>query len=167
MLLYSVARVVKPHGVLGYLKVLPLKDSYSNFILKQKSFYINNILLSVEDIKSYKQGFILKLSVIDNMTEATKYRNYELAVEKNKLKTFLDKQKTILSEGLLDFVVYDDANNIIGKVDETIVTGSNDVIVVNSGTKEELLIPLIKDYILNIEENEKKIQIIVPQYDND
>jgi len=48
-------------------------------------------------------------------------------------------------------------------VDDIIETGSNDVLVVKKG-KEELLVPVIERYIVNIDKEHKKIIIRVPEW---
>ena len=57
--------------------------------------------------------------------------------------------------------VYTNENELLGKVDNIISTGSNDVYVVKNKNKQEILIPAIREVIKDIDLVKKRITINV------
>jgi 16S rRNA processing protein RimM len=53
-------------------------------------------------------------------------------------------------------------DNFIGTVSEILETGANDVFVVSLPGEKELLLPDIKSVILNIDLEQQKIQVAIP-----
>ena len=92
---------------------------------------------------------------IENIEEAKMIVGSFLEVErKNAVK--LPKETYFIFE-IIGLEVYDENNIFLGKVENVISTGSNDVYVVKSKDKEELFIPAIREVVKNV--NLEKNQI--------
>ncbi|MBU4510411.1 ribosome maturation factor RimM, partial [bacterium] len=100
---------------------------------------------------------ILKLKDIENIEEAKTIVGSFLEVErKNAVK--LPKDAYFIFE-IIGLEVYTENNAFLGKVENVISTGSNDVYVVKRKDKEELFIPAIHDVVKNIDLERKRITI--------
>jgi 16S rRNA processing protein RimM len=155
-----IGKVVSTQGNKGEVNVLPLTDSIDRFknldnvFLRSKK---SQTILNVEKIRKRKDTVILKLKDIENIEEAKMIVGSFLEVErKNAVK--LPKETYFIFE-IIGLEVYDENNIFLGKVENVISTGSNDVYVVKSKDKEELFIPAIREVVNNVNLEKKRITI--------
>lgn len=155
-----IGKVVSTQGNKGEVNVLPLTDSIDRFKNLDNVFLRNKnsqIALNVEKIRVKKDTIILKLKDIENIEEARMIVGSFLEIErKNAVK--LSKNTYFIFE-IIGLEVYDENNIFLGKVENIIRTGSNDVYVVKRKDKEELFIPAIHDVVKNISLEKKRITI--------
>ena len=155
-----IGKVVSTQGNKGEVNVLPLTDSIDRFKNLDNVFLRNKnsqIALNVEKIRIKKDTIILKLKDTENIEEARMIVGSFLEVErKNAVK--LPKNTYFIFE-IIGLEVYDENNIFLGKVENVIRTGSNDVYVVKRKDKEELFIPAIHDVVKNISLEKKRITI--------
>jgi len=155
-----IGKVVSTQGNKGEVNVLPLTDSIDRFKNLDNVFLRNKnsqTTLTVEKIRIKKDTTILKLKDIKNIEEAKMIVGSFLEVErKNAVK--LSKDAYFIFE-IIGLEVYDENDIFLGKVENVISTGSNDVYVVKRKDKEELFIPAIHDVIKNIDLEKKRITI--------
>lgn len=150
----SIGQISKPHGIKGELKIYPLTDDVKRF-RKLKTVYIDDIEKKIIWCKLQADRVILKIEGIDTMEAAEKYRNKYIQVKRENA-VELSKDTYFIAD-LLDCSVFDTEGKLIGKMYDVIKTGSNDVYWVKG--EKEVLIPAIKDIVLNIDINEQKIVI--------
>jgi len=155
-----IGKVLSTQGNKGEIKVLPLTDSIDRF-KKLTSIFIrknnNRKTLNVEKIRIKENMVIIKLKDIENINDAKMVVGSCLEVEReNAVK--LPKDTYFVFE-IIGLKVYDENNIFLGKVENVISTGSNDVYVVNKKDKEELYIPAIHDVVKNIDLENKRITI--------
>jgi len=155
-----IGKVVSTQGNKGEVNVLPLTDSIDRFKNLDNVFLRNKnsqTILNVEKIRIKKDTTILKLKDIKNIEEAKMIVGSFLEVErKNAVK--LPKDAYFIFE-IIGLEVYDENDIFLGKVENVISTGSNDVYVVKRKDKEELFIPAIHDVLKNIDLEKKRITI--------
>ena len=155
-----IGKVVSTQSNKGEVNVLPLTDSIDRFknldnvFLRSKK---SQTILNVEKIRKRKDTVILKLKDIENIEEAKMIVGSFLEVErKNAVK--LPKETYFIFE-IIGLEVYDENNIFLGKVENVISTGSNDVYVVKSKDKEEIFIPAIREVVKNVNLEKKRITI--------
>ena len=155
-----IGKVVSTQGNKGEVNVLPLTDSINRFKNLDNVFLRNKnsqTILNVEKIRIRKDTVILKLKDIENIEEAKMIVGSFLEVErKNAVK--LPKDTYFIFE-IIGLEVYDENNIFLGKVENVISTGSNDVYVVKIKDKEELFIPAIREVVKNVNLEKKRITI--------
>ena len=155
-----IGKVVSAQGNKGEVNVLPLTDSIDRFNNLDNVFLRNKnsqTILNVEKIRIRKNIVILKLKDIENIQEAKMIVGSILEVErKNAVKLSKD---TYFTFEIIGLEVYTENNIFLGKVENIISTGSNDVYVVKRKDKEELFIPAIHDVVKNINLEKKRITI--------
>jgi len=155
-----IGKVVSAQGNKGEVNVLPLTDSIDRFNNLDNVFLRNKksqTILNVEKIRIRKNIVILKLKGIENIQEAKMIVGSILEVErKNAVKLSKD---TYFTFEIIGLEVYTENNIFLGKVENIISTGSNDVYVVKRKDKEELFIPAIHDVVKNINLEKKRITI--------
>ncbi len=150
------------HGIKGEVKVYPTTDDPNRFKeLKQVILDTGkeHVTLEIEGVKFFKQMVILKFKGIDNINDIEKYRGKDLLITReNAVK--LNKDEYFIYD-LIDSEVFTDEGNKLGSLVEIMSTGANDVYVVKMENGKELLLPSIKECILDIDVESKKITVHV------
>ncbi|SKA76382.1 16S rRNA processing protein RimM [Clostridium sp. USBA 49] len=150
----AIGQIINTHGIKGEVKVYPLTDDIKRF-RKVKTAYIDGVCKNIIWCKIQSNKVILKIEGIDSIEEAEKYKNKYIEVSRN--------EAVELSEGeyfIADIIgckVFDKNNIELGEVYDVIKTGSNDVYWVKG--KKEILVPALKNIILDINIIENKIII--------
>jgi len=155
-----IGKVVSTQGNKGEVNVLPLTDSTDRFknlatvFLRSDS---SQTILNIEETRIKKDMVILKLKDIENIEEAKTIVGSFLEVErKNAVK--LPKDTYFIFE-IIGLEVYTENNAFLGKVENVISTGSNDVYIVKGKNKKELFIPAIREIVKNVNLEKKRITI--------
>lgn len=148
------------HGIRGEVKVFPTTDDVNRFkdlkkvILDTGKETIN---LEIEGVKFFKNMAILKFKGYDNINDIEKYKGKDLLISReNAVK--LNKDEFFIYDILGSSVVTDE-NVELGELSEILATGANDVYVVTTKEGKELLIPSIKECILDVNVQDKKILV--------
>jgi len=157
----TIAKVSGVHGIRGHLKIQPFTEPSSAF-LDYKNFYWNYnktwepMPILKNSIKSNGQGFILNIVNCTDRDEARKYQFTEIAVLRSdfpELDPILNQDEYYWAdlENLDVYSIYENNKKYLGKIDQIIATGSNDVLVVKDDKKEYLIPYLVGKYIVSID----------------
>ena len=87
---------------------------------------------------------------ITDINEALKYKNCNVYIDKNEIKNIT------LNEELIGYDVY--SNRYIGKVSKLMKNKKYDILVIENNEKE-YLVPNIKEFVIKIDSENKKIII--------
>ena len=113
--------------------------------------------LEIESVKFFKQFAILKFKGIDNINDIEKYKGKSLLVDrKNAVK--LQKDEYFIAD-MIGMEVFTEDGNLFGVLRDVMETGANDVYVIDMPDGKEVLVPAIKQCILNVDVEEKKMTI--------
>lgn len=147
----QVGVIASTHGIHGEVKVFPTTDDVKRFkklkevILEGKR---ENKILEIEQVKFFKNMVILKFKGIDNINDVEMYKGCALLVTRENAVKLKPGEYFICD--LIGLEVSDDNGNFLGTLTEVIQTGANDVYVVTMKNKKEVLIPNIKDCIIEV-----------------
>ena len=149
---FEIGQIVNTHGVRGQVKVNPFTDDIERFE-ELKSIYIvkNKQLLEfeIEDVKYQKNMIIIKFKNIDDLNIAEKYKGCYLKIHRKDARK-LPKDTYFIADIIGSNVITDDGKSL-GKVDDIYNTGSNDIYVVKDELGKLILLPNIKEVILDID----------------
>lgn len=158
--LLRVGVIASTHGVRGEVKVFPTTDDANRF-KKLKKVYLDTgkekILLEIEGVKFFKNMAILKFKGIDNINEIEKYRNKDLLIERTDAVPLGENEYFICD--LIGCSVVTEDDKELGLLEDVLQTGANDVYVVKTPDKKEILLPYIEECILNIDISNRKITV--------
>ena len=156
----AIGKVVSTQGNKGEVNIFPLTDLANRFINLTTVLLRNNTsqtTLNIEKIKIKGNTVVLKFKDIENIKEAKMIVGSFLEVErKNAVK--LPKDTYFIFE-IIGLEVYAENNIFLGKVENVISTGSNDVYIVKDKNKKELFIPAIHEVVKNVNLEKKRINI--------
>lgn len=156
----QVGVITSPHGVHGEVKVFPTTDDNQRF-KKLKDCFIDTgkELIPVEKTgcKFFKNMVILKFKSLDNMNEVERFRQCPILVTRENAVPLAEDEYFIAD--LIDSVVVTEQNEELGILEDVLTTNANDVYVVKKKNGKELLIPVIKQCVKNIDVANKRIVV--------
>ena len=160
--LLQVGIITSTHGVRGEVKVYPTTDDPRRF-RRLKEVVLDTgrekINLEIEGGKFFKQFVILKFKGLDNINDIEKYRQKSLYVtRKNAVR--LQRDEYFIAD-LIGLKVQDEDGTELGTVKDVIETGANDVYEVEMADGRSLLLPAIKQCILNVDVENGMMQVHV------
>lgn len=148
----QVGVITATHGVRGEVKVFPTTDDPARF--KKSQILIldtgrERLTLKVRNVKFFKQFVILKFEGIDNINDIEKYKRCPLLVRREDAVPLEDDEYFIAD--MIGILVETEDGDTFGTLKDVIKTGANDVYVIASETHGEVLIPAIKECILEVD----------------
>lgn len=160
--LLQVGIITSTHGVRGEIKVYPTTDDPRRF-RRLKEVVLDTgkekMNLEIEGVKFFKQFVILKFKGLDNINDIEKYRQKSLYVtRKNAVR--LQRDEYFIAD-LIGLKVQDEDGKELGTVKDVIETGANDVYEVEMADGKSLLLPGIKQCILNVDVENGTMQVHV------
>lgn len=160
--LLQVGIITSTHGVRGEVKVYPTTDDPRRF-RRLKEVVLDTgrekLNLEIEGVKFFKQFVILKFKGLDNINDMEKYRQKSLYVtRKNAVR--LQRDEYFIAD-LIGLKVQDEDGTELGTVKDVIETGANDVYEVEMADGRSLLLPAIKQCILNVDVENGMMQVHV------
>ena len=142
----EVGIAVNTHGLKGEVKIVPWLDFPEMFEIIDVAYTKNKDQLTVENIRYQKSNVIVKFKEIDSVEKAERLKNNVIYVSREVFDDLPDG--TYLIADIIGLSVTDGETDY-GKVTDVIQTGSNDVYVVEKEGSKQLLIPALKDVILD------------------
>ena len=160
--LLQVGIITSTHGVRGEVKVYPTTDDPRRF-RRLKEVVLDTgrekLNLEIEGVKFFKQFVILKFKGLDNINDIEKYRQKSLYVtRKNAVR--LQRDEYFIAD-LIGLKVQDEDGKELGTVKDVIETCANDVYEVERADGKSLLLPAIKQCILNVDVENGTMQVHV------
>lgn len=158
--LLQVGVIAATHGLRGEVKVFPTTDDVQRF-KKLKECLLDtgkeNIRVEIESCKFFKQFVIVKFKGIDHINDIEGYKGYKLLVTReNAIK--LNKDEYFIAD-MIGISVIDEEDQVLGTLTDVLLTGANDVYVIETPEKKEILIPAIKECILAVDIKEGFLKV--------
>ncbi|EOS26434.1 16S rRNA processing protein RimM [Lachnospiraceae bacterium 3-1] len=169
--LLQVGAIASTHGVRGEVKVFPTTDEPARFKkLKKVILDTGNekLELEISQVKFFKNMVILKFRDFDTINDVEKYKGKSLFVTRDQA-VKCEKDEYFIAD-LVGMEVVTEDGTCVGELKDVLQTGANDVYVVKvqedspyaskvADKKKELLLPAIKDCILGIDMEERKMLV--------
>lgn len=155
----QVGSIVTTHGVHGEVKVFPTTDD-ANRYKKLKKVYLDTgkerMLLEIQGVKFFKQFVIVKFKGIDNINDIEKYKGCPLLVERDQA-VRLRKNEYYIAD-LMGMEVFTEGE-YFGELKDVMETGANEVYIIESEKYGEVLVPAIRQCILNVDVEKNRMEI--------
>lgn len=150
--LLQVGVITQPHGVRGEVKVFPTTDDPVRF-KKLKKVILDmgkeKLDLEVEHVKFFKQFVIVKFKEFDNINDIERYKRCPLLVTRENAVS-LEEDEYFVADMIGMKVITEDGTEF-GTLSDVMETGANDVYVIDSKEHGEVLMPAIKECVLNVD----------------
>ena len=149
---FQVGIITATHGLKGEVKVFPTTDDVKRFKRLREVILDTGkerIGLEVESVKFFKQFAIVKFKGIDDISAVEKYRKASILVTRENA-VRLRKDEYFIAD-LMGLKVRDESDAEIGVLRDVMETGANDVYVIDLTDGRELLLPAIKQCVLEVD----------------
>ena len=147
----QVGVISSTHGIRGEVKVYPTTDDAARF-KKLKKVLLDTgkerMELEVQSVKFFKQFVILKFKDIDNINDIEKYKGRSLLVPREDAVELGENEYYIAD--LIGMEVFAGEERF-GVLRDVMETGANEVYVIDSEKHGEVLVPAIRDCILDVD----------------
>ena len=152
--------ITSTHGIKGEVKVFPTTDDPGRFE-DLEQVYLNTgkeyLSLKIEQVRYFKQLLILKFKDINDINDIEKYKGKDLWISRDDAIELEEDEHFIFD--LLDCEVYTEDGSKLGILTEVLSSAANDVYVVKTLDNKEILLPSIKECILEIDTPNKRITV--------
>ena len=158
--LLQVGVITSTHGVRGEVKVFPTTDDAARF--KQLKHVLLDTgremkPLEIQGVKFFKQFVILKFKGIDNINDIERYKRCPLLVERKDAVKLKEDEYFIAD--MIGIQVETEDREVFGTLKDVMETGANDVYVIDTEEHGEVLVPAIKECILDVDVENRKMTI--------
>ena len=158
--LLQVGVISSTHGVRGEVKVFTTTDDVKRF-KKLKKVILDTgkeqLPLEIEGVKFFKQFVILKFRGIDNINDIEKYKGKSLLVDREHA-VKLKKDEYFIAD-MIGMDVFTEEGELFGALKDVMETGANDVYIIEMTDGKEVLVPAIKQCILDVDIENRKMVI--------
>jgi 16S rRNA processing protein RimM len=150
--LLRVGVISSTHGVRGEVKVYPTTDDVNRFnslkdvILDTGREHMN---LEIQGVKFFKNMVILKFKGYDSIEDIEKYKGKDLLITRDQAVELGPDENFIVD--LIGLRVVTEDGEEFGTLTDVIKTGANDVYEVKTAEGKEVLLPAIKECVLNVD----------------
>ena len=147
------------HGARGELKVEPLTDFPERFA-PGASVWVGTDQYTIRHARPHRDALLLELDGIETRQQAEALRGLLLEVPEDELAALAEDQ--YFSFQILGMAVVDRDGQSLGRIEEVLETGANDVYVVRSA-EGELLIPAIDSVVKEVDVAARRMVVDVPE----
>jgi len=160
---FEIGKIVNTQGTNGDVRVLPTTDEPERFSDLKVALLDNGKTKTeykIEKVWFNKKFVILKFEGINDMTTADGLRGLSIKIDRKDALPLKENEYYI--SDLYDMAVYTDEDKYLGIIKDILFTAANDVYIVedpkDTGVpKKKLLLPAIKECIVNVSVNDNKM----------
>ena len=158
--MFRVGVIANTHGIRGEVKVYPTTDDVTRY-KKLKEVLLDTgkeyKTLEIASTRFFKNLVIVKFKGIDNINDIEMYKGRDLWIPREEGQE-LEEDEYYIADLLGMSVVLEDGQEF-GTLKDVMETGANDVYIIDSAEHGEVLLPAIKECILDVD-LEKNIMTI-------
>ena len=161
-----IGKIISLHGIKGEVKIFPTTDDVKRFD-NLKEFYILKeedakddafsaaTVYESQGVKYIKNTCILKIKGFDKIEDSNKFVGSNIYVDRTNAVELKNNEYYIVD--LIGFKCYKD-DALIGNVKDIMKTKANSILVVDYN-KKDLLIPMVSNFIENVDIDNSIIKI--------
>ena len=159
----KIGYISRSHGVQGEVLVIPDIYAPSLFdaldLVRIETTRGDLIPARIESVrvqeKNNRLSFFVKFEHVTDRTQAEDIKNFSVFADRKIVESLLDADALPLD--LTSFVIISEGKSI-GKVKKMLENPAHPILQVVTDKQEQLLIPLVDEYVADIDEQEKQIQ---------
>ncbi len=160
---FNIGKITGTHGIKGTIKVFPTTEDPHRFELLKEiiiEYAGKKEIYKISKVAYQKNMVLLNLKGITDINVAEKFKGGTILIP-DSLAIPLEEDE-FYTRDLYDMEVYTDEGEYLGIITNIYQTGANDVYAVTNPDKDpkkELLLPAIKQCILNVDVENNKMTV--------
>ncbi len=158
--IFRIGVITTTHGLKGEVKVFPTTDDLNRFKKLKKCFIRTpkeDIQVEKNSCKFFKNMVILSFKEFGDINEVERFRNCDIYVTRDNAVP-LEEDEYYISDVIGMNIILEDGSEL-GVLQDVMQTGANDVFVIKLKDDKELLMPVIKDCVLDMNYDTGKITV--------
>lgn len=155
--IFEIGIVTGVHGIRGDLKVFPYTNDPKN-LSKSEYFIIDGVKREVQAARVQGKFLIVKIRGIDSRESGLEMKGTILSLPREFAAPL--EEGLYYMEDLIGCDVFEDST-WLGRLDDIMETGANDVYSIVNDKGREILVPAIKDVIKSIDIEKRRIDVIL------
>lgn len=158
--IFRIGVITSTHGLKGEVKIFPTTDDVNRFKNLKKCFIRTtkgDVEVEKNTCKFFKNMVILSFKEFKDINDIEKYKGCDIYVTREDAVP-LDEDEYYIAD-VIGMDVVEEKGSKLGTISDVIQTGANDVFVVILDNEKELLIPVIKDCVLDMNYETKIITV--------
>jgi 16S rRNA processing protein RimM len=155
----QVGVIASTHGIKGEVKVFPTTDDPTRYKQLKKVLLDTGkekLTLEIQAVRFFKNMVIVKFKGMDDINLVEKYKGKSLYVSREEA-VELEEDEYFIAD-LIGMEVFTEEGRL-GTLKDVILTGANEVYVVELEDKREVLIPAIRDCIREVDVAGRKMNV--------
>lgn len=156
----QVGIITSTHGLKGEVKVFPTTDDIQRFG-EYRNVYLDlgekKLPMEIQGMRFFKNKAIVKFRGIDHINDVEQYKGRSLLITRDQAAPL--KEGEYFISDLIGLTVKTDEGQELGTVKDVLQTGANDVYVVEAPGGKELLLPAIRECVLEIDPEQGLITV--------
>jgi 16S rRNA processing protein RimM len=157
----AVGRIVRPVGLRGEVKVVPLTDAPER-VRKLKKAWVGRSAdqaepVRIEQARIQGNALVMKFEAVGTVEAAEQCREQFLFIEEEPCAE-RSQRGSYLIDDIIGCAVVTAAGEAVGTVEDVLSLPANDVWVVRNGTKEYLL-PAVRALLRSVDVGRKRIEV--------
>ena len=158
--IFRIGVITSTHGLRGEVKVFPTTDDVGRFKKLKKCFIRTkdrDIEVEKNTCKFFKNMVILSFKEFNSINDIEKYKGCDLYVTRENAVPL--KEDEFYISDIIGSEVFEENGEKLGELADVLKTGANDVFVVKLPDKKEVLIPVIKEFVPDMDIANKKVTV--------
>jgi 16S rRNA processing protein RimM len=157
----SIGKLRRSHGLNGDI-LMDVATHFPERIVKGKKIFVgeDHQEETIENVRTANKNIIIKLASVNSPEDVVPYRNQTVYISTDGLPELPDGE--YYHHELIGLSVVTDNNEMVGVISEILETGANDVYIVKTPDNNEVLIPVVFEYVLEYLLDEGKIRVRLP-----
>ena len=154
--------IASTHGIRGEVKVFPTTDDAKRFEkLKEVLLDTGKELktMEIQQVRFFKNMVIVKFKGYDTINDIEIYKGKDLLVTREHAVELGPDENYIVD--LIGLSVETDEGELLGELTDVLITGANDVYEVTRTDGKKVLLPAIKDCVLDVDLEAGKVLVHV------
>jgi len=152
----------KPHGIRGEIRMTVLTD-FTDLLKAGMTIYVGDRYqpYTIRSIRSHGGDLLVSLEELPDRTAVEIFRNIMVYMKADDTPELPDGDYYL--HQMVGLEVVTDQDQKLGTIKEIILTGANDVYLVDTSTGKDILLPAIDDVVLEINQEEGFVLVhIIP-----
>ena len=154
--------IASTHGIRGEVKVFPTTDDAKRFEkLKEVLLDTGKELktMEIQQVRFFKNMVIVKFKGYDTINDIEIYKGKDILVTREHAVELGPDENFIVD--LIGLSVETDEGELLGELTDVLITGANDVYEVTRTDGKKVLLPAIKDCVLDVDLEAGKVLVHV------
>ncbi|SFG40101.1 16S rRNA processing protein RimM [Desulfotomaculum arcticum] len=159
----AIGKIVNTQGHRGELRIIPTTDFPERFKTMNRVHVNQNgqlAVLEVEKAYPHKSFFILKFRGIDKMNAAETLKGCYLLIPKEELMPLPDNTFYIFD--IIGLKVFTTDGRCLGEITDVQQTGANDIYLIDRESQTPLMVPALKQVVLEVDLAAGKMIVELP-----